>query len=700
MKLKKGKPVRKYVMPVLVLMILWVLSGCSGGAQPYASLTSTLSPTDQPDVIPTLRPSAVPTSAPSATLTPAPSPVVPSPSPSPVKSAGFTGTWTLFSNPNNIRSLALFNDHLWAATLGGVVDWDLKTDQSRLYSTIDGLAEIQANSIVYCPVTSDRLYAAHENGQISVYNFDMQKWDRVLIQFQEGQSLGSIQSLYCDAAQGRLYAAGKSSLGILDLKTGKWTYLGAKEGLHVSSIRAVGASGDTAWLAAGDEGAFMLLGSRVIPFNNLTGFPYGSISDVSLAQDGSPWFAYPSGLINFRNSDHTWRTYGTQSSAGLPFLHIDQVEAAPDGQIWISSDDEGICPYNPIAKLCSTIYPTVEGDVFTDLAVSQDGTAYAGTDGDGIYALMPDGVRHLLYPASIASSDIKGMAVDSRDQIWLAEDNGLQVFNPEDPATNWQMISPSVGGLLSDHISKIKALGNGLWFFYQDQTSASFLEGETWSQYGKDQGLQGQLRDVTVDRQGNKWFATDQGLYYAGSSASTTPTPTADGSTALPMMRPVGEGSGLPFDQIRLLLPYQDGVWVGTGRGLWFCQPDTCRVIVPDISVRSLAQDDTIGLLMGTDRGLMRYIDGQAFIWAINLGNHALTSLIIKSVFITPQHQIWAGSDGDGLFFFDGLYWYQFDTTSGFPSDNVQEIIMDHSGDIWISAVTGSGGGALIKSHP
>jgi len=67
---------------------------------------------------------------------------------------------------------------------------------------------------------------------------------------------------------------------------------------------------------------------------------------------------------------------------------------------------------------------------------------------------------------------------------------------------------------------------------------------------------------------------------------------------------------------------------------------------------------------------------------------------IVSSISFDISGNIWIGTIGDGLIFFNGKYYNNFNTkNSKLPNNNVNTLAIDHNGIIWI----GTDGGALTK---
>jgi ligand-binding sensor domain-containing protein len=191
--------------------------------------------------------------------------------------------------------------------------------------------------------------------------------------------------------------------------------------------------------------------------------------------------------------------------------------------------------------------------------------------------------------------------------------------------------------------------------------------------------------DAAVDQRGYIWFATTEAIEVWDGTAMRTYSP-----TVIP-----------PGTKVYSLLGQDDSMWVGTDKGLLRYQHFQWQVILPDMVVNAIIPDENgSGLLLGTDQGLVRYENGQSFLWIFNLGNEIIKNPKVTSVAWDGNHHLWTGTAGQGLFNYDGTHWQQFNSATGLPTDNIRKIYTDQLGSIWIAAVTGKSGGALVRFTP
>jgi len=134
-------------LPIVALYMLLV-SGCDTVQVLPATPTPTvtLTGTSMPTLTSTLMPSPTTTNTP----TPTPNPFASLPTPA-SELTDVNGTWSQFTNGNDVTNLLFHKDFLWTGTEGGVMVWDLKSGESLKYTTLDGLGDNNVSALVAGP---------------------------------------------------------------------------------------------------------------------------------------------------------------------------------------------------------------------------------------------------------------------------------------------------------------------------------------------------------------------------------------------------------------------------------------------------------------------------------------------------------------------------------------------------------------------
>ncbi len=112
---------------------------------------------------------------------------------------------------------------------------------------------------------------------------------------------------------------------------------------------------------------------------------------------------------------------------------------------------------------------------------------------------------------SWAPTDVKGVAYDSKGNLWFCSPQGVGVRKGEE----WTLYTGQDGLPYNDFTCMAIGPDDRVWF--GTQIGAIHFDGETWNYRQGKRWLPGdEVRDVAVDSKGNAWFATNEGVGMIG----------------------------------------------------------------------------------------------------------------------------------------------------------------------------------------
>jgi len=85
----------------------------------------------------------------------------------------------------NVKAILSDGDVMWVGTSGGVVRYDLETDEHRLFDVRSGLL---SNGIFHLSKLGDRLAVGTYGGGLSIFNADTESWDNYNVQHGMGDA--------------------------------------------------------------------------------------------------------------------------------------------------------------------------------------------------------------------------------------------------------------------------------------------------------------------------------------------------------------------------------------------------------------------------------------------------------------------------------------------------------------------------------
>lgn len=190
--------------------------------------------------------------------------------------------------------------------------------------------------------------------------------------------------------------------------------------------------------------------------------------------------------------------------------------------------------------------------------------------------------------------------------------------------------------------------------------------------------------DITVDKAGHVWVATEQALTRF------------DGLTWVPLLTDELQGN-----QVTVLTSDQSGnIWLGLDR-LSANQGQGARQFLQNIPaesspapwtvytfedglahnyVNAMAVDQEGTVWFGTASGASRF-DGQS--WTTYKAEEGLAHNWINAIIIDPSGRQWFGTEGGGVSVFDGANWATYTAADGLASNVVRALAADQAGRIW-----------------
>lgn len=227
---------------------------------------------------------------------------------------------------------------------------------------------------------------------------------------------------------------------------------------------------------------------------------------------------------------------------------------------------------------------------------------------------------------------------------------------------------------VSQYVRKIYQDKKGHIWFASNSVGVSRYDGDTLTYFSLDEGLSGpQVTGITEDKKGNIWLATSGGVSKYDGTAFTNFT----------------TQEGLSSNRIWSIFQDSQGtIWVGTAQGLCRYNGNKFEAFpIPDFPnsiVRSMAEDHKGNLWLGTDgQGVFRF-DGTTFTPLTK--KEGLSDDHILSLLADSKGNIWIGTRFGGISRYDGQSYINYAEGNGIDNNEVCTIYEDKSGNIWFSA--------------
>lgn len=554
---------------------------------------------------------------------------------SPEAVTGTGDVWNLYTNANFIADLALDGSTLWAASSGGLVEWDISTGTYvKYHPTTSPLTEMGVKA-VWLNWGGKHWFGT--NGAVNT--FDGATWGTI-----SNDRLLSINDMAKDAAGNLWFASG--FYGIFKFNGSTWTNYTKDDGLASNTATTIAAEGNIIWVGTGGSGISRFDGTSWTTYKigDLSSID-NTIHDIAIAPNGTKWFGSGNGmggsgggggtLTSFDGT--TWTTY-TAENSDLISSYVFAVAVDSSNVVWAG----------------------------TELGVSRfDGatwTSYTPADG--------------LANRWVTSIFING------SEVWFGTLDGISRL----VGSTWTTFR-TTDRLPHNSLYTLGSQGKDVWFSGGDLfvintlNRATKFDGTTWTDYFYGEGLDTpEVHAMAADAYGKMWFG-GWGIF------------SFDGATWQKHVDPYGSGTtyAIAFDGALKWFytrrSFSSSEWISRYDGVsWTAY--TAADGAP-LNVRSIAVDANHAVWFGSYTGVSKF-DGTT--WTNYTTTEGLVNNNVYAVVIDQAGNKWFGTDG-GLSKFDGTTWTNYTTDTVLSDNNLRGLALDPLGNLWIATY---GGGVMM----
>lgn len=242
---------------------------------------------------------------------------------------------------------------------------------------------------------------------------------------------------------------------------------------------------------------------------------------------------------------------------------------------------------------------------------------------------------------------------------------------------------PELSELDSLLVHFISAGPNGkLWFGTDEKGIYEWEYGKSLTpKLSIENGLpSNQIWDFSMDREGNFWISTSNGIALYKEDGGVTYTLTEQNGLSGKLAYQVFEDT-------------EGNKWIPTSNGITIIKPDLSIEIISKINgldlgyVYSIAQDDRGDIWIGTERiGLFIY-DGTNFTQIKK--RNGLSSNFVYRLVNDSDGNIWIATDGDGISILRNRDFLIYDSSSQLKANTVFSTLKHSDGSIWIGTENG-----------
>lgn len=353
-------------------------------------------------------------------------------------------------------------------------------------------------------------------------------------------------------------------------------------------------------------------------------------------------------------------------SDGLPEDTVQALVQTPDGRLWIGSTG-GLATFDGAhIRNFSLPQPISANSVFS-LAVSHDGTLWAGTEGGGLLHISGATINVLSNESGLTDGFVRSLCEDSHGQLWVGTDNGL--FRLKGSARLERVDgtpavpSMAVHSVMEDRDGRLWVGGSKLVAINRDGSSQTYTLPGAYSAT--------RVKKILQAADGTIWVGTVGGLsrLVNGHFERVPPIEAT----------------------VRSLLQTSDGsLWIGTiGDGLWILRKGRLTKVndpglLPSTTILNILEDSYGQVWIGTQVGLLRLSStpvtivplpdprdsdfetisgdssGKIYVAARDLftivggvaarANLGLPDVTVRNIFTAKDGTLWVGTDGTGVY--------------------------------------------------
>lgn len=455
------------------------------------------------------------------------------------------------------------------------------------------------------------------------------------------------------------------------------------------------------WFGTQGGGVSKYDGRSFQTFNILNGLADNVVYHILEDKKGDLWFATKNGGVSLLTAKNNWDLSHKKDSVvnkitkkifktfdvsdGLAGNTVRSILEDKTGNIWFTTEGEGICKYNGREFVTYNKNNGLPTNTIWFAKEDRSGNLWLGTQDKGVCKY--DGKTFVTYNSSngLANNIIWSITESKKGDLWFGSEGGGVSVLTNDKILDQKDSSLFVTyntthGLANNVVFSITEDNTGNLWFGTYGGGVSKFNGNSFVTFNSKQGLASNVVfSVAEDKDKNLWF----GSYGGGVSKYNGKTFTTYNTS-----------QGLANNTVWCITQdKKNKLWFGTYGGGVSCFDGNVFINyntnhgLPHNIIRCITEDKEGNLWFGTEGGGVSKFDGQSF--SNYSTKQGLAHNVVRSICQDKTGKLWFGTEGGGVSKFDGKTFTNYTIENGLANNVIRSICEDKAGHIWFATQAG-----------